>query len=216
MSQVAIWNLALGHLGDRANVSTVDEGSRQAELCRLFYPMTRRSALEAHEWGFATRVKLLAPSPFDALLGWTVAATGPADSLKIIAVGLPGEGRKFCRADYQMIGDEDGNPMILTDLPSAQCVYLVDVEDVGKWSPLFTEAVSWLLASHLAGPIITGDAGRAESRRLLEEFRTTMLRAAGSDASQQGTRRLFDFTPLGQGDRGPAQTDLWSGAAWRN
>lgn len=215
MSQVAIWNLALGHLGDRANVSTVDEESRQAELCRLFYPMTRRSALEAHDWGFATRLAVLAPSPFPATLGWVYGLTAPADAIKIIALGYA-EGRQFQRAEYQKIGDEDGNPLILTNLETPQCAYLVDVEDVGKWSPLFVEAVSWLLASHLAGPLITGDTGRAESRRMLEEFRTTMMRAAGSDANQQGTRRLFDFTPLGQGDRGPRRDDLWSGTPWRH
>ena len=202
MSQIGIWNLALAHLGDRAAVIDPNERSRQAELCRMFYPMARRSAIEAHDWGFATRVGLLAPAALAPLMGWTYAYSGPADAIKIVAVGHGQGGRRFLQADYAKISDADGNPTILTDAFAPEGVWTVDVEDVGKWSPLFVEAISYLLASYLAGPLITGDAGRAESRRLLQEHQLSMTRAAGSDANQQGTQRLFDFVPSDIATRG--------------
>lgn len=207
MSQINIWNLALAHLGDRATVTDPNERSRQAELCKMFYPMTRRSVLEAFDWGFATRAKVLTPSSFDpAALGWSYAFSAPTDHIKIIAVGHGLRG-KITKTDYQKIADDAGDTVLLCELQTPMCLYLVDVEDVGRWSPLFTEAVSWLLASHLAGPIITGDSGRAESRRLLEEFRATVSRAALSDANQQRVAGVFDFQPSLLAGRGLLPTD---------
>lgn len=209
MSEINIWNLALGHLGDRANVVDPLERSRQAELCRMFYPMTRRSVLEVHDWGFATRAKLLTPSGYDpAVLGWSYAFSAPADAYKIVSLGSVYRGQ-IQKADYQHIADDAGDPVLLTENPTPTCLYLVDVEDVARYTPLFTEAVSWLLASHLAGPLITGDSGRAESRRLLEEFRATAARAAASDANQQRTASLFDFQPSALRGRGPIPEDSY-------
>lgn len=208
MSQIDIWNLALAHLGDRATVVDPNERSRQAELCKMFYPMTRRSALEVHDWGFATRAAVLAPSSYDpAVLGWSYAFTGPTNALKLVSVGHALRGR-ITKVDYQHLSDDNGDPLLLCELQTPMCLYLVDVEDVNRWSPLFTEAVIWLLASRLAGPLITGESGRAESRRLLEEFRATAARAATSDASQQRVAGLFDFTPGALAGRGPLPESL--------
>jgi hypothetical protein len=56
-SEVDICNLALGHIGDSATVSSINppEGSAQAEHCSRFYPIARDSLLEMHNWGFATK-----------------------------------------------------------------------------------------------------------------------------------------------------------------
>ena len=52
-SEIAICNLALSHLGDAANIASIDppEGSAQAEHCATFYPIARDSLLEMHDWG---------------------------------------------------------------------------------------------------------------------------------------------------------------------
>ena len=74
MSQIAIWNLALGHLGDSATVSAPTELSRQAELCRQFWPTALSVALESHPWNFATRRAALAP-----LTGVSVSSVATGD-----------------------------------------------------------------------------------------------------------------------------------------
>lgn len=208
MSQIDVWNLALAHLGDRATVADPNERSRQAELCKMFYPMSRRSALEVHDWGCATRAAVLAPSSYDpSALGWAYAFSAPTDAIRIISVGLALRGQ-ITKVDYQHLSDSAGDPVLLCELQAPMCLYVVDVEDVGRWSPLFKEAVTWLLASHLAGPLITGDTGRAESRRLLEEYRATVSRAAAFDASQQRVAGLFDFVPGALAGRGPLPESL--------
>ena len=61
-SVVDICNLALGHLGDPATVSSIDppEGSAQAQHCARFYPIARDSLLEMHSWNFSTYREALA------------------------------------------------------------------------------------------------------------------------------------------------------------
>ena len=61
-SEVEICNLALAHLGDEATVASIDppEGSAQAEHCQRFYPVSRNSLLEMHDWAFATKRATLA------------------------------------------------------------------------------------------------------------------------------------------------------------
>ena len=60
-SEVDICNLALGHLGDNATVSSISppEGSAQAEHCARFYPIARDALLEMHNWNFAMRLSLI-------------------------------------------------------------------------------------------------------------------------------------------------------------
>ena len=61
-SEVDICNLALGHLGDNATVSSISppEGSAQAEHCARFYPLARDALLEMGYWNFAMRRVALA------------------------------------------------------------------------------------------------------------------------------------------------------------
>lgn len=86
-SEVDIANLALGHLGDNATVSSLypPEGSAQAEHCARFYPIARDSLLEMHSWGFSTKRANL------ALLGsawpeWQYCYQQPSDALNLLAV----------------------------------------------------------------------------------------------------------------------------------
>ena len=62
MSEVTICNLALSHLGDTAQVTSIKppDGSVQAQLCANFYYQARNALLEMHAWGFATRRAVLA------------------------------------------------------------------------------------------------------------------------------------------------------------
>ena len=46
MSQIAIWNLALGRLGDGATVGAPDERSRQAELWQDYLDCLQAAGVE--------------------------------------------------------------------------------------------------------------------------------------------------------------------------
>jgi hypothetical protein len=62
------------------------------------------------------------------------------------------------------------------------------VTDTTRFSALFTLALSYLLASMLAGPILKGDAGAAAATQMLAIFNATKAQASASDANQRKTR----------------------------
>lgn len=90
-----ICNLALGFLGDVANVDSISppDPSYQAEQCAKFYPMARDMMLDGHNWGFATRRILpasIAVSP--AATGmWAYAYIAPTDCLTVQRVYDPNQ-----------------------------------------------------------------------------------------------------------------------------
>lgn len=52
MSEVVICNKALAHLGEDP-ITSLDDPSKKAELCRLQYPSLRDAVIEARMWRFA-------------------------------------------------------------------------------------------------------------------------------------------------------------------
>ena len=209
MSQIAIWNLALGRLGDGAAVGAPDERSRQAELCRQFYPLARRSVLEMRDWNFNTRVAALAPvaAPPEAA-EWRAAYAVPANALRVFRVGEPYSltGSADAKgADFEVITAADGARIILTDWPEAACKFTVDVVDEARWSPLFTDAMTWYLASTLAGPLLLGETGRNQGRAMLQEFRLLLGEATVSDANQKQDRSPDQHAAPWMAGRGPGR-----------
>ena len=208
-SEVDIVNLALGRLGDDATVSSIDppEGSAQASHAARFYPIARDSMLEMHQWGFATRRVTLAvltgasPSP------WQYAYAAPANALNMLAVmasdatndystgqpmpytppGMPAQAGYglYVPQEYVVEALEDGTSVIYTNQVNAVLRYSALVSDTTKFSPLFTDALAWLLASHLAGPILKGETGAAAAKSCMQMFNTIFSKATVSDANQR-------------------------------
>jgi len=197
-SEIDVCNLALSHLGDTATIASLDppEGSAQAEHCARFYPIARDSMLEMHAWGFATRRARL------ALLAsgwpeWNYAYAQPADALNIIAIlppsssddystGIPDSaGGPYVPQPFSCEINEGGASVIYSDQADAVLRYSSTVSDPTRFSPLFTMALSWHLASMLAGPIIKGDAGAAEAKRCAAMMQAYLSKAVESDSSQR-------------------------------
>lgn len=206
-SEVDICNLALGHIGDSATVSSINpaEGSAQAEHCARFYPMARDALLEMHPWGFATkRVNLALLS--SAYPEWDYCYAMPADAINILAI-LPSDatddysvgvsamyglttspltaGGNYQPQPFNCESLVDGTQVIYTDQQYASCRYSGQVVDTTQFSPLFVESLSWLLAGYLAGPVIKGDAGAAMAKSCYGSFAAMLSKAAVSDANQR-------------------------------
>lgn len=208
-SAIDICNLALGHLGDTATVSSINppEGSAQAEHCARFYPIARDSLLEMHAWNFAmrrvalARVACLWPE-------WDYAYALPSDVNNILSV-LPADAQddystrivpsdnhpymfapvvaagQYTPQAYSVESQANGSPILYTDQADAVLRYTSFITDTTKFSPLFVMALSWHLASMLAGPIIKGDQGAAEAKRCQQMMATYLVQAQESDANQR-------------------------------
>jgi hypothetical protein len=210
-SVVDICNLALAHLGDEATVTSISppEGSAQSQHCARFYPIARNTLLEMAYWGFATIRATLAEVD-NEWAQWQHAYAMPTGVISVISVLSPAATDDYSEGfastnsqscvdagalgtavytpqDYTIELNADGQQVILTNVEDAILRYTMIVEDSNRFSPLFVEALSWKLASMLAGPLIKGDVGAAEAKRCLAIFQGFELAAKASDANQRHT-----------------------------
>ena len=186
-SEVEISNLALSHLGDSATVASLSppEGSAQAERCARFYPLARDVMQEDFTWNFCVRRKNLALVANWASGKWAYAYAAPSEMIKPISVSHPEASSDQVDvlgtrpgAPFQMESTDTGQLVILTNQPDAELRYTVKVSDSTKFSAQFVEALSWRLASMLAGPILKGDAGIKMTQSCL-----SIAMSLGSDAA---------------------------------
>lgn len=96
-------------------------------------------------------------------------------------------------AKYEREALPNGVGAIYTNEPVATVRYIARITDTTKFSPLFVDALAWLLASYLAGPILKGDAGMAMAQRAAQMAQMMFGRAAESDANQR--RMSPEHTP---------------------
>lgn len=206
-SEVDICNIALAHLGDTANVSSIDppEGSAQAQHCARFYPIARDALLELHTWSFITK-RITLPLLNDTLEQWKYVYQAPSDALKILAILAPDAMDDYSQnlpVPYTQVGIvntgqglytpqpfevetlQDGTQVIYTNQENATLRYTAKITDVTQFPPLVTIALTHLLASMLAGPVLKGEVGRAESKGQMAMFQSFAARAMTSDSSQR-------------------------------
>lgn len=186
-SVVDISNLGLSRIGDEATVTSIDppEGSAQAEHCARFYPIARDTLLELHDWRFAKKRTLLALSANSDLFEWAYAYALPANMLRALKVLPETADAQNDTEDFDQMVDADDTQIILTNCEEASLIYTTRVTDTTRFSPLFVDALGWLLASYLAGPVIKGDAGKAESKTCLAHFNLALALAKSSDSNQR-------------------------------
>lgn len=149
-SVIDVCNLALAHLGETPNLSSIDppEGSAHAETLARFYPIARDAVLERKNWSFALKRVTLAEVTNDSD-AWAYKYALPADIIRSLAVLVDG------------VSDENGDSeafdlegaFIYTNAPEAVLRYVYRQTDLTKWTPHAVTALSWLLAAYVAGPV---------------------------------------------------------------
>lgn len=184
-NEVEIWNLALSHIGDRANVQATTEQSAQADACRRFYAMSRDEILAEHAWTFATKRVAMAELTLD-LDSWDYKYTLPADQLKVLSV-LPEETPDDHTSSPYLIE----NGAVYTNVENATMRYVYRQTTTGVFSPKFVIALSHLLASRVAGPIIKGQQGRAEREGQMKLYILALGLAKTADGNSDNTHRAY-------------------------
>jgi hypothetical protein len=170
--------------------------------------MARDSILAEHDWDFATKrvaLSLLTQTPPST---WLFAYAIPNDAIDIIAIldpsalndtvtGVAGFSNGGYGSDTSSFGGvgyytpqrfvselgTDGSLVIYTNQANAVLRYKVRVTDPTKFSPIFTEALSCLLAAKLAGPIIKGKEGRAATLAWMQQYMYWLGKAKELDAN---------------------------------
>jgi hypothetical protein len=220
-SDVDICNLALGHLGDEANVQAISptpDGSIQADHCARFYPIARDQMLSGHAWNFASKRVALAVLDTDELPGtWAYAYALPSQCLRALAVIMPVTASLLIQTsqfsgfppipntpddnatqDFVIEALQDGTLAVFTNVYQAELRYIERITDTTKFSPAFTTALARLLASYLAGPIIKGSEGMKVAQAQMGVYKQLELPAARSEDATARKQNLYNnFIPDG-------------------
>lgn len=212
-SVVDLCNLALGHLGDDATVSSIDppEGSAQAEHCQRFYPIARDQLLAMHTWSFATkRVALGLLNTTELPASWLFCYARPSNCLSAVSVLMPtitdvvsasftAPAPVVDDTDTQEFIEEvlqDGTQVIFSNVENATLRYITSVTDTTKFTPLFNVALARLLASYLAGPILKGEAGMKVAEAHMQVFlKVDQPRAEAADSRARKVNKYNTFIP---------------------
>ena len=208
-TEIQVCNLALANLGEPATISSISppDGSREAALCAQFFAFARDQMLEKHAWDFALRSKTLTVRAESPRVDWKYAYDYPSDVVSVLAVI-----RSDVDYNYKTMGttgqqpysvelDANGKRMLLTDQQDALLLYVAKVEDSTKWSSLFVRALSWQLASHLAGPVLKGEEGMKMVGMCEQMAERTFRQATKHDSDHKRDVDVNDHVPAWQRHR---------------
>jgi len=186
-SEVTICNQALLRCGVKAIIQSRSDDSEEAEACDAFFDQVRDRVLASFNWPFARRKKELALL-LEEDLEWEYVYQLPSDCMIVrrLTVGLR-QVLSDQEIPYEMRSATAGETRVLCcDVPNVTAVYTAKVTDPTKWSPLFCDALSWLLAHELAMPM-------SVKPELQQAFFRNAQMAIGEAAAQAFREQREDF-----------------------
>tara|TARA_Y100000996_G_scaffold343063_1_gene280619 strand:- start:1491 stop:2108 length:618 start_codon:yes stop_codon:yes gene_type:complete len=180
-SQVQIAKLALQHVGDRFDISSLTEFTPEAEQVNLIFNDTRDALLRQHPWNFAK--KFVSPATVAGTVpgGWTFMYLYPTDAVRILGITNP-LGRGQPPIEFEVARNAANNRVLLCDQESAEIVYTARITTTEDFDAEFTMALSYSLAAKLAMPL-TGDRGIAGE---LEKLATIYCNSAWETDASEG------------------------------
>lgn len=187
-SAIDIANQALSLAGARSIITSFSEQIPEGQQCTIWYEQDRQWLLRKFNWGFARRqdaLSLLATAPGVApqpatnlpwpFMPWSYAYQYPSDCVRFRSIlptynaspvqpqvyALPQPPVPFLVSSFR---NDAGNVVesIFTNQTQAFGIWTRDLTDTTLFDAMFVEALSHLLASHLAIPL-AGDKALANS-----------------------------------------------------
>lgn len=214
-SDVEICNLALSNIR-AGSINSLTEGSLQAQLCALKYPLMRDRCLTEMPWSFNRKIRALSVLTTD-IFNWAYAYQYPTDCLKINR--LVGAHEELANADadvvsrlldsqllplkdmrvqipYEVFNFND-NKTIGTNEADLYIDYSAEITDPNLFTVDFVLALSHLLASELAVPIVGAEQGRELRKDSLQLYTSYLDAAMANDLNDQySTPSLSEFETI--------------------
>jgi len=201
-SEVEICQLALSNIRG-GTINDLNEGSLQAQTCKLKYPLVRDMMLSETAWGFNRTIAALASSATE-IFNWAFTYVYPNDCEKINR--LIGEQEELANADADVISrliDSQILPIssfrnrIPHEIFNFDDVKLIGANESGLhidytknatnpelFTSTFVMALSHLLASELAVPIVGVKEGRQLRSDSLSIYQNYMSSAMANDFNE--------------------------------
>ena len=214
-SEVEVCNIGLSNIR-AGSINSFTESSVQAQLCKLKYPILRDRCLREIPWQFNHKIAALAPVTTD-IFNWAYAYQYPTDCLKINRLvgafeSIPaGSSAVASRAaDQSLLTLKDqrrqipyevfnyaNNIIIGSDQPDLRIDYAAKITDPNLFSDDFLMALSHLLSSELAVPIVGAELGRALRNDSLQLYKQYLNSAIATDMNDQYfTPQESDFVSI--------------------
>ncbi len=198
-------NIALARIGNRNGlVDFATDTTTEGDMCRIHYPMVRRSILRAHPWNCAVKramlTRLAEPPAFEYQYQFLL----PDDYLAVVRMSWEADG--YISADRPASGYWEqatiayrieastanaGRRVLLTNQSSCGMEYIADITDSAAFDPMLVNAISMQLAVELAMSL----AQNRQMAEMLTQLAQMKLREARSADSQEGAPR----TPIDDG-----------------
>lgn len=179
----SLCNAAISLCGTRSKISSIDEGSPEANACLNHFAMVRDAALRAFDWNFARLTASLAELP-RSVRRWAHEYALPVDCLRLRRLNdvplllLP---ETFC----ELAADKDGSGafinVILTNARPVSAIYTARVEDPSRWDQGFVDAVAYGLAMRICFEL-TGKEERVKA--LAQMWQGALQQAAAETAGE--------------------------------
>lgn len=176
--QTALCNAVLAELGSTARISSINEGSNQANRFRAIWPLVVRYALALHPWNFAITRGLLNEAADKPAFGWQRKFALPPTCIRWLPPAI-GD------ADYYE-GEREGDFILSNRAAPLPCRYIAYVGDVAGWSPGFVWLVKAMLAPILAEGITQSEGIASRMEELSDKL---LVRAKRIDGLETGRRR---------------------------
>lgn len=183
LSRTEIANRALDAIGAEA-IGSINDLTKPAQLCnRLFSPL-RDSLLRQHPWNFATARATLPALAVAPAWGFANAYQLPADYMRIVRLNVSDPTTPY-KVEGGIIVTDYGAPL--------QILYIQSFDDVGRFDPLFTDALVLALARDLAKPLANDTQLRGQ---LAADFQGALRTARSADAAEGTPDQLWSDTLL--------------------
>lgn len=198
-SEVEICNLALSNIRS-TGINSLTESSLQAQQCKLKYPICRDVALSAADWGFSNKVvplALLTATQFN----WKYAYAYPTDCLYInklvpnyetFAQGvsnpydvLSPNNPDLTQGVPYKVTTIDGVKAIVSNSADLRIDYRSRVTNTNLFDMQFVQALSQLIASEVAIPIVGAETGRALRKDALSLYQAYLASATADSMNQR-------------------------------
>jgi len=178
-----VFNMALGFAGCR-QIGSPDERTPEAIQCALHWDRVRRGVLRDHPWAFATERRTLAQTDMPEAYSkeWRYSYGMPDPALRIVAVHSGAVRNRRAKEPFAVVR-HDGQQIILSDVPSAVCDCIVDVQDLSAWDELAIMAAARRLAAAIAVALLRNNGGKVTELQKLAQME--FPDAAGVDAAEQ-------------------------------
>ena len=193
---IDLCNRALSAIGARTTISSLTEGSPEANLCAVHYDNTRSSLLRVHNWSFARRrvaLSMLAAATGtpENLTGngpvpetpWNYKYAHPTDCMRVRSIYQDPAIATPIKFIISSDLDSSANyiKVILTNQQAAELIYTTDIPVPDLWDQEFTDALVYSLASDLAIPL-TGD--KAIAQMCMQVASQALLQARVTDSTE--------------------------------